>query len=235
MILAKGEFKNVNSRITRVLFDNDFCKWYNKYMDSSSSLLAKNLIYLRKSKDLTQSQLAQELNYSDKTVSKWENDDAVPDIKTLIAISEFFGVSLDDLCKTDLSTYKPKEVLQPKIRRFTKNKKIITSLSVLLVWFLATLAFVIVRMACGLLIWQTFIWALPITFIVLLVFSCIWGRKGFILTCITALIWTLLAAIFIQLLPLKIQNLWLIFVLGIPMQACVIAWSFFKFVKSKDK
>ncbi len=49
-------------------------------MDNVKENLAANLRELRKSHSLTQTELAQKLNYSDKSVSKWEKGDAVPDI-----------------------------------------------------------------------------------------------------------------------------------------------------------
>ena len=56
-------------------------------MDNTiKNIVAKNLIELRKSRNLTQSELAEMLNYSDKTISKWENGDSLPDISVLAAL-----------------------------------------------------------------------------------------------------------------------------------------------------
>ena len=57
-------------------------------MEKEKSILAQNISTLRKAKKLTQSELAEKLNYSDKTISKWENDDTSPDIETLISLSD---------------------------------------------------------------------------------------------------------------------------------------------------
>lgn len=54
---------------------------------------------LRKAKNLTQEELANQLNVSYQAVSKWENDLSIPDLPTLIQLSELFNVSLDDLVK----------------------------------------------------------------------------------------------------------------------------------------
>ena len=58
---------------------------------------SKNLYALRKSKNLSQAQLAEDLNYTYKAVSKWENKDTIPDIVTLSAIASYFDITVDDL------------------------------------------------------------------------------------------------------------------------------------------
>ncbi len=61
------------------------------------------LIYtLRKEKKLTQRQLAERMNISDKAVSKWERGLGCPDVSLLPEISNFFGISLDSLLSGDL-------------------------------------------------------------------------------------------------------------------------------------
>ena len=42
--------------------------------------IAKNLIELRKEHNLTQAEMAQKIGYSDKTISRWENQSSMPDI-----------------------------------------------------------------------------------------------------------------------------------------------------------
>ena len=64
-------------------------------MDNIKANIAKNIIELRKKNNWTQAELADKLNYSDKAVSKWERAEAVPDIETLHALAELFGVTVD--------------------------------------------------------------------------------------------------------------------------------------------
>ena len=58
-------------------------------------IVAANITELRKSRQLTQLELAEKLNYSDKTISKWERGDGLPDLKTICRMAEIFGVSVD--------------------------------------------------------------------------------------------------------------------------------------------
>ena len=55
--------------------------------------LSQNLIFLRKNEKLTQGEFAEKINYSDKTVSKWENGDAIPDVETLYLIAKVYDVT----------------------------------------------------------------------------------------------------------------------------------------------
>ena len=58
---------------------------------------SENLRRLRKAKDIKQEALAEAMNVSRQTVSKWENGTAMPDFKKLNAIAEYFGVTMDEL------------------------------------------------------------------------------------------------------------------------------------------
>ncbi len=65
-------------------------------------LLANNLYFLRRSRQIQQAQIPAILGFPQSSWSNWENGKNNPDIDTLISISNFFEVSLDDLVKTDL-------------------------------------------------------------------------------------------------------------------------------------
>ena len=56
---------------------------------------ASNIIKLRTQKGMTQAELGAILNYSDKTISKWERGEAIPDAYVLLQMAEIFGVSVD--------------------------------------------------------------------------------------------------------------------------------------------
>lgn len=65
--------------------------------DMNAKTIGNNILSLRKKRGITQVELAQKLNISDKTVSKWENGQGYPDIAMLPALASIFGVTIDFL------------------------------------------------------------------------------------------------------------------------------------------
>ena len=59
--------------------------------------LGKKIKQLRFKAGLTQEQLAEKIGIGAQSVSKWENEVAMPDITTLPLLAEIFGVTIDDL------------------------------------------------------------------------------------------------------------------------------------------
>lgn len=74
-------------------------EYIGNIMEEVKNIVAKNIYELRKKNNMTQLELAEKLNYSDKTVSKWEKGENSPDITVLVEIANIFGVSLDYLVK----------------------------------------------------------------------------------------------------------------------------------------
>ena len=66
-------------------------------MDELKLIFASNLIRLRTAAGMTQAELGEQLNYSDKSISKWERGEAIPDAAVLKRMSEIFGVTVDYL------------------------------------------------------------------------------------------------------------------------------------------
>lgn len=62
-----------------------------------------NLIYLRKMKKMSQEDLAEKLQISRQTISKWETGEAIPDLEKSKMLADIFKVSLDDLVSYDAS------------------------------------------------------------------------------------------------------------------------------------
>lgn len=90
-------------------------------MDSTqlNKRIAENLLFYRKLNGLTQIQLAECLRYSDKSVSKWERGEAVPDIGILYALSEIYGITVSELIG---QTSKNKETTE-KANAVKKDRK----------------------------------------------------------------------------------------------------------------
>ena len=63
-------------------------------MEDLKDIISKNIIKFRKLSGLTQGELAEKLNYSDKAVSKWERSESLPDIVVLKQIADVFEVSV---------------------------------------------------------------------------------------------------------------------------------------------
>lgn len=68
-------------------------------------MFQSNLVQLRKLNHMSQEQLAEKLNVSRQTLSKWETGESLPDIEKCRLLAELFGVSLDDLVKYESAEY----------------------------------------------------------------------------------------------------------------------------------
>ena len=68
--------------------------------------LGEKLRNARKQEGLTQEQLSEKLGISRSAVAKWETDNGIPDISNLIALSDEFGLSLDELIKENTAVKK---------------------------------------------------------------------------------------------------------------------------------
>ena len=188
-------------------------------MKTLNDIIAENLTVLRKANGLTQLELAEKLNYSDKSVSKWEHGEVVPSVDVLVNIASLYDVNLDYLVAEHAEdTVK----LEHDALVSTNNKKIIALLSVLAVWLLAITVYLYVNMIYKTNLWIVYVWAVPASAIIALVFNCIWGKPKTSFFIMSVLVWTLLAGFFLQFIQ---YNLWGIFILGIPLQIAIILWS----------
>ncbi|MDE7428436.1 MAG: helix-turn-helix domain-containing protein, partial [Lachnospiraceae bacterium] len=65
--------------------------------------LGKNIQYLRKQKRMTQEQLAERRSGTRQTISKWEEDEIIPELNKLVVLSDLFSCKLDALVKEDMN------------------------------------------------------------------------------------------------------------------------------------
>ena len=193
--------------------------------------LANNLVYYRKNANLTQAELAEKLNYSDKAVSKWERGEAVPDLVVLKQIADYYEITIDALLlEPEKSTPKPINNYKSKLRQT------VAICSTMLVWLVAICAFAFINIIIPSIThtWMAFIYALPITCIVLLVLTSVWKKKLTSAIIISLLIWSSILAVFLSLLyllPSPPATLWQVFLIGIPLQILTIVWSKFRRIK----
>ena len=89
--------------------------------------IGANIAAFRREKGITQAELAEKLNYTDKAVSKWERGESIPDVTTLVQVAELFSVSLDELA--GISQPEKTAVEEPQRKA---NKSVILMLSSLL-------------------------------------------------------------------------------------------------------
>jgi len=69
--------------------------------------LGEKIQQLRKASGISQEQLAEQLGVSRQSVSKWELDDAVPEIGKVVMLSDLFSISTDELLKDNYAASKP--------------------------------------------------------------------------------------------------------------------------------
>ena len=187
------------------------------------NIIAQNIAQLRRDNNMTQLELAEKLNYSDKAISKWERGESIPDVAVLKNIADIFLVSVDYLLEEV-----HKKPVQPAARTTTRRRRrgVITWLGVLLVWMVATIAFVTLQLIFTAKInaWLTFVWAVPVSAVVWLIMNSVWFNRRRNYLIVTVLMWTVLAAAHITLLVVGV-NVWLIYLLGIPAQVIIFLWS----------
>lgn len=185
--------------------------------------VAKNLVMYRKYNKYTQLALAEKLNYSDKAVSKWESGECLPDAYVLSTIAELYGITLNDLIT-------PRNKPKPPAN---KTKAIfIPLLSICLVWMVALLSFISIK---AFIPWYdnpaiVMLFALPISFIVLVIFSCIYKVYIMQFVSISALIWTTILTMHVVLVKI-FSSIRLLYLFGIPLQIAVILWYSYKYIK----
>ncbi|MGY3704927.1 hypothetical protein BW731_12175 [Vagococcus martis] len=68
----------------------------------------------RKDLKLTQDELAEKIHVSRQTISSWENSKSLPDVTSLILLSDVYEISLDELIKGDITMIKKLEVKESK-------------------------------------------------------------------------------------------------------------------------
>lgn len=188
--------------------------------ESLKQTIGKNICEYRKLANLSQIEFAEKLNYSDKAISKWERGESLPDIVVLKQIADMFGITVNDLIG---QTSHKKKLLS--LKKLLKNKVLIMLLSVALVWLVATVAYVFLTMFDILpsYTWLAFIYALPISFIVCMIFTGRW-KLTILLTIFESLfVWTLALSVC---LSVNYNNIWLLFIIGFPLQIMIILWFF---------
>ena len=198
--------------------------------NKQQELLAKNLVYYRKASGLTQLELAEKFNYSDKSISKWERGEGFPDVFVLKSLADFYGINVDD--------FYSEEHKKIAVKHNQKRKQIfIRLLSIgigLLVTFLTFfLLDTLLPNDVAFKPWLVFIYGLLVVSIIWLVWEFIYHKRFIRMLATSAVIWTAALSIYLTFFVIMEKNLYLIFIVAIPLQILEILWFLFRNKKNK--
>ena len=177
---------------------------------------AANLIKLRTGAGMTQAELGAQLNYSDKSISKWERGEAIPDAYVLTQIAALFGVTVDYILTSHDAWEPPKDPEEPR-QDLTYSVSVIIAIAVLGVWTLALTAFVALWLA-GVVRWQIFVVALPVSILTYMVLICCFKRTKHLNYVVAAFVLSLFVAFYLLFLH---TNPWQIFLIAVLAEAIV--------------
>ena len=187
-------------------------------------IIAENLISLRKSKNLKQSDLSEAIGYSDKTISRWENGTSTPDISTLISLAKFYNVSVEDLIREN-AVERQLEHKKKMSREELVNLVSLAGLGILTIWMVAVLIYLGTIMLKTVYFWQIFVLALPASCIVIYRYT----RKNHSIKWFNFLMLSLTVCGSVAFLYLSFPeyNFWQIFMLIVPLEGICAISAFF--------
>lgn len=199
--------------------------------------IGTNIARLRKHKRMTQAELAERLNYSDKAVSKWERAESMPDVLTLMLLAQQFDTDVNELLsdpnesgtaadapqakekqKREINLPSPSQMLR------TADKGLIQKLASALVWVVALFIWLVLdtfKIQYG---WMVFIAAVMANAIVLLSLRAAWKLYGINRILVSIIMWTALVFLYLLLLISTGVHVWRIFPMGLLGQAAILFW-----------
>ena len=173
-------------------------------------ITASNIIRLRTNAGMTQAKLGAALNYSDKTISKWERGDALPDAYVLTQMAEIFGVTVDYILSSHDGWEAPQEQNTDPERSY--SAQVLMALIFVAVWTTALTVFVVLWLF-DIIWWRIFVIALPVSILVLLIFACIFKQRKTLPYIIGALVLSVFIVLFFF-IPHKAP--WQLFLIALP-------------------
>ena len=190
--------------------------------------VAENLVYYRRRQGMTQAALAETLNYSDKSVSKWERGEGLPDITVLCRLAEYYGITVNDLVsqrseEEEAPVHAEEQSAEAAEGVSMRSRILVPVLSIGLVWLAAMLGFFLLSVIkpdfaySGLL----FAYAVPTNCVVALVFSCIWWIYWLRFVCVSFLIWSVALCLY---LTFTLPSFGLIFAVAGILQGLAVLW-----------
>ncbi len=195
-------------------------------MDELKIVFASNLIKLRTNAGMTQAELGEKLHYSDKAVSKWERGESVPDAYVLKCIAEMFGVTVDYLISGHDQWEKP---VEPGDETEVYSHLFITLACIAGIWTLSVAEFV-VAWILGHAHWISFVAAVPISLVTLLVLNSVWFKGKHNMYIVMALVLCVVALVYFSLFE---YNFWEIFFIAVPAE--IVVYLSFQIGKKRKK
>ena len=190
--------------------------------------VASNLLKLRAAANMTQMELGQKINYTDKAVSKWERAESLPDVSVLKSIADLFGVTVDYL----ITSHDEWEQAPVKTKELHFRPNAVISIVAISIFSVATLLFIIFWLLESI-YWQIFIYALPLVLLTALILNSVWnkGKDNFYI--VSAVVISIIGAVYCGFLQAG-SNSWQLLLLSIPAELIVIL-SFHVKRKNKEK
>lgn len=160
----------------------------------------------------------------------------MPDVPTLVQLAEQFDVTVNDIlidpdalpAQSGPVVRVMEKAVEKKLKR-KADKRIILSLSSLLVWFVALFCYVLFSILDVPKSWVAFVYAIPANAIVLLSLRSAWKDFRWNQILVSAIMWGGLLSVFVTILAFVDVaiwvKLWQIFLLGIPGQIAILLWS----------
>ena len=183
-------------------------------------VVARNIAACRRQAGLTQAELAERMNYSDKTISKWERAEGMPDLAAACRLAEIFRIPVDALLQNETPSPEDDAAL---LWQANRKRQLTLLLSVGLCYLAATVAFFLLRVAVPDLekTWLAFVYALPCSMTVCVVFACLWWGRRWQLLAVSGLIWALAVSVD---LSLRVPRMYLIYVVAAAVQVLFLLW-----------
>ena len=194
---------------------------------SLEQIIADNLVYYRKASGLTQLEVAEKFNYSDKSISKWERAEGMPDILVLKALADFYDIHVDDFFKEE----------KAKIKMTRKSKRwFIFGLSETLVWLVFGIFFTVfsIFLYGKFDWWLIFVYAAAASSILAVVWAGIYHKRLYQMIATSCIIWFSIASVYLTALMVMLRNnnanpnLWLLFLIGVPLEILAVLWYFLR-------
>ena len=193
--------------------------------------ISQNITAFRKRCDMTQADLAEKLSYSDKSVSKWERGDGIPDIYVLTRMAELFGVTVNDIIGMHSELPEEEEAIPAKPSRHL----FVSALSIGLVWFIAVVAFFIGSVAAPDLgrFWLAFVYAIPVSAIVMIVFSHLWWTIPWRAFSVSLLVWGFALCFHLTASIPNLSNVGLVYTVAAAFEVLVVIWYVYSWTKKR--